>query len=107
MLPRATRKLTPRTATKPAKSLERFSVSRTVSLPTMSPHAGHFPKLWGGRKGDKTARFPRLFSPRRAFHALQSEKFSDKAPNETVQGGSCSSLTPSHKLPLPFNREGR
>jgi hypothetical protein len=61
MDPRATRKLTPRTATKPAKSLERFSVSRTVSLATALPYGGHCPRLWALRKGDKAAGFPRLF----------------------------------------------
>src|ERR1700687_2019465 len=61
MLPRATRRLTPRTATKPAKSLARSSVSRTVSLPTTVPHAGHFRRLWPGRKGDKKAGLLRPF----------------------------------------------
>src|SRR5438477_11409379 len=64
MLPRATRRLTPRTATKPAKSLARSSVSRTVSLPTTVPHAGHFRRLWPGRKGDKKAGLLRRFDCR-------------------------------------------
>src|SRR6516165_9125168 len=61
MDPRATRRLTPRTATKPAKSLARSSVSSTVSFATMLPHGGHFRRDQGGRKGDKTARFPPAF----------------------------------------------
>src|SRR5215472_288466 len=53
ILPRATRRLTPRTATKPAKSLARSSVSRTVSFATMFPHDRHFPQDPAGRKGKR------------------------------------------------------
>src|ERR1700746_3331546 len=62
MLPRATRRLTERTATKPAKSLVRSSVSRTVSLATTLPHGAHFRRDQGGRKGDAVARFRGYFA---------------------------------------------
>src|SRR5580692_3616368 len=39
MVPRTTRRLTARTATNPANSLVRSSVSRTISLRTTFPHA--------------------------------------------------------------------
>src|SRR5262249_38349617 len=61
ILPRATRRLTPRTATKPAKSLARSSVSRTEPFATMFPHDGHFRRDQGGRKGDARAGFLRPF----------------------------------------------
>src|SRR5580704_15626741 len=56
MLPRATRRLTARTATKPAKSLVRSSVSRTVSPLTTFPHGDHSPRVRHRRKEDKSAR---------------------------------------------------
>src|SRR5580700_3597116 len=51
MVPRTTRRLTERTATNPANSLVRSSVSRTISLRTTFPHAGHCRRVPGGRKG--------------------------------------------------------
>src|SRR5580700_5426898 len=50
MVPRTTRKLTARTATNPANSLVRSSVSRTISLRTTFPHAGHCRRVPAGRK---------------------------------------------------------
>src|SRR5215813_3392947 len=62
MDPRATRRLTPRTATKPAKSLVRSSVSSTVLLTTALPHGGHFRRDQAGRKGDTGARLRGYFA---------------------------------------------
>src|SRR6516164_7558810 len=87
MDPRATRRLTPRTATKPAKSLARSSVSSTVSFATMLPHGGHFRRDQGGRKGDKTARFPP------AFHSASGP--SHHAPLHRTSCGPDSAASPA------------
>src|SRR5579863_10281583 len=56
MVPRATRRLIARTATKPANSFVKSSVSRTISLRTPFPHAGHCRRVEAGRKGKLRAR---------------------------------------------------
>src|ERR1700676_2771481 len=55
MVPRTTRRLTARTATNPANSLVRSSVSRTISLRTTFPHTGIVGVFRGAVKGNSAA----------------------------------------------------
>src|SRR5689334_20312259 len=90
MDPRATRRLTPRTATNPAKSLVRFSVSRTVSLlTTFPPGPGIVRQLKAWRKGPQQEDFcgllaaaaeqkpARASAQRRARSALTSRRVNE------------------------------
>src|ERR1700724_3398669 len=55
MVPRTTRRLTARTATNPANSLVRSSVSRTISLRTIFPHTAIVDVFRGAVKGNSAA----------------------------------------------------
>src|SRR5215472_12471030 len=93
MLPRATRRLTERTATNPAKSLLSCSVSRTVSLGTdVPPRAGIFGELGGGVKGGGNRTSAAFWPARPEKTARRGVKACRIAPAQTISTGGGSGI---------------